>query len=128
METLAPGDIVLFDNGPGYVGTVAGRIGSGWKVTFHPGSDGAWLCVSPLTKLPADTPIFRTGTAVQVRCDAPHFAGCRGRTCGAELKGEIFGYWLDLGDGNRAWAPAAALFAVEGGVARRPPAPSPAPT
>ena len=119
METLAPGDKVLFHQGPGYVGTVAGRHGGGWTVTFTPGSSGAWLCLGNLTKLPADTPVYRTGTTVQVRCDTPHHAGARGVTVGAEFQGPIFGYLLRLdATGEQVWVPAAALFAVKGGVSR----------
>jgi len=118
MTSFAPNDKVLFDNGPGYVGTIAGRHGGGWTVTFTPGSSGAWLCLGNLTKLAADTPVYRTGTTVQVRCDTPHHAGRRGQICGAEIRGDLFGYLLQLGETKPVWVPAAVLIPVEGGVAR----------
>ena len=118
MTSFAPDDKVLFHNGPDYVGTIAGRFGGGWTVTFTPGSSGAWLCLGNLTKLPADTPVYRTGTTVQVRCDTPHHAGRRGQICGAEIRGDLFGYLLQLGETEPVWVPAKALIPVEGGVAR----------
>jgi hypothetical protein len=118
MSTFTAGDKVLFHQGPGYVGTVCAQFGGGWTVTFHPGSSDGWLCLGNLTKLPADTPVYRTGTVVQVRCDAPHNPGCRGEICGAELQGVAFGYWLNLVGGEQAWIPAKALIAVDRGVSR----------
>lgn len=111
MTTFSPGDKVLFHQGPGYVGFIHKPFGSGWTVTFNPGATtGAWLCIGSLTKLPADTPVYRTGTPVQVRSDAPYGAGSRGTTCGAEIHGAMFGYWMNLDDtGERAWVPAEVL-------------------
>jgi len=118
METFAPDDKVLLHQGPGYVGYIREQSGVGWAVGFADGSGSAWLVASSLTKLPADTPVYRTGTTVQVRCDTPHHAGRRGQICGAEIRGDLFGYLLQLGETEPVWVPAKALIPVEDGVSR----------
>lgn len=109
MTAFNPGDKVLLDQGPGYVGTVCEAFRGGWNVNFG-GTGHAWLVTGSITKLPDNTPVLRHGDLVRVNPDAPQHGGRYGAVSGAEFHGHMFGYWLNLdGPAERAWIPAEAL-------------------
>lgn len=69
----------------------------------------------------SDVTAFTPGDHVQVRPDAPHFAGRHGTIADSQARDGMPGHWLSLpgryGEPHEhVWVPAAALVPLKGGA------------